>query len=380
MIAAVGSSAVWAGDATPPKQLMWKAVRRDGHVVVRPKANRPAQPARQAVATSPKQPIASSSKKPVAKAPKESVNTSKKPKQHVAALLAQKVQWQSTRPPDYRSASRIIASQVDQSQDTDNSFDDLFDTSDDDATSSSDQPAPDADIPSNDSQDIFDNSQDLFDNSQDFSMPDFEPSLAEPGRIDDLQIEDITTPDAESFVLGSPVQDDAFGSGTDPVGRSAISSVEEDCQAELAKMKDNGIDSVGLDISGSDQSGQNLPFPYQCAPTDELFADRSWAGTTYMWKASALCHKPLYFEDGRLERYGHSLGPYVQPIASGAHFFATLPILPYKMGLRTPNECVYALGHYRPGNCAPYLLNPVPISTRAVAFQTGAVLGIVALP
>ena len=371
MIAAVGSSAVWAGDATPPKQLMWKAVRRDGHVVVRPKTNRPAKPAQQAVATSPTKPVASSPTKPVVKAPTRSVTTSPESMRQVAALLAQKVQWQSTRPPDYRSASRINASQIDQSQDADNSFDDLFGTFDDDATSSSDQPSPDADIPSIDSQDIFDNSQDL-------SMPDLEPELAEPGRIDDLPIEDITTPDAELFDFGSPFQDDALDGGTEAARQSAVSSVEEDCQAELAKMKDNGIDSVGLDISAQGLAGKDIP--YQCAPTDEMFADRSWAGTTYMWKASALCHKPLYFEDGRLERYGHTLGPYVQPIASGAHFFATLPILPYKVGLRTPNECVYALGHYRPGNCAPYLLNPLPISTRAAAFQTGAVLGIVALP
>ena len=77
-----------------------------------------------------------------------------------------------------------------------------------------------------------------------------------------------------------------------------------------------------------------------------------------MWKASALCHKPLYFEDEALERYGHSWGPCLDPLVSGAHFFCKLPVLPYCMGVHPPNECMYALGHYRPGNCAPYMMRP----------------------
>jgi hypothetical protein len=94
-----------------------------------------------------------------------------------------------------------------------------------------------------------------------------------------------------------------------------------------------------------------------------------------MWKAANLCHKPLYFEQVQLERYGHSWGPYAQPIMSGVHFFGTLPILPYKMGIRTPNECVYTLGYYRPGNCAPYFVGGFPFTWRAAAFQAGTVTG-----
>jgi hypothetical protein len=50
-------------------------------------------------------------------------------------------------------------------------------------------------------------------------------------------------------------------------------------------------------------------------------------------------------------------------------------MLPYKMGLETPCECIYPLGYYRPGSCAPYLLDPFPFSVRAAAFEAGAVLG-----
>lgn len=106
------------------------------------------------------------------------------------------------------------------------------------------------------------------------------------------------------------------------------------------------------------------------------FTGRDWAPIDFTWTASALCHKPLYFEQVQLERYGHSLGPYLQPIASGAHFFLSVPALPYKMGVDPPNECVYALGYYRPGSCAPYLVPPLPISLRGALYQGGVVTGL----
>ena len=74
-------------------------------------------------------------------------------------------------------------------------------------------------------------------------------------------------------------------------------------------------------------------------------------------------------------------GPWLQPFASGAHFFLTIPMLPYKMGLEPPNECIYALGYYRPGSCAPYMLDPIPLSVRATLFEAGVVAGgIYAIP
>ena len=96
------------------------------------------------------------------------------------------------------------------------------------------------------------------------------------------------------------------------------------------------------------------------------------------WTASALCHKPLYFEEVQVERYGHTAG-IVQPFISGAHFFVNIAFLPYNMGINPPNECQYALGYYRPGNCAPWLMPPVPLSIRGAAVQAGAVAGVIAI-
>ena len=115
--------------------------------------------------------------------------------------------------------------------------------------------------------------------------------------------------------------------------------------------------------------------PPSCDLAGGDFLPRQWAPTTFMWQASGLCHKPAYFEDVHLERYGHSWGPYVQPLMSGAHFFLNIPILPYKMGLYPPNECIYTLGYYRPGSCAPYMLDPLPLSVRAALAEGGAAVG-----
>jgi len=119
--------------------------------------------------------------------------------------------------------------------------------------------------------------------------------------------------------------------------------------------------------------------PHDCPLGGAAFEARNFAPITYTWTASGLCHKPLYFEDVQLERYGHMAGPWVQPFASGAHFFLTVPILPYKMGLELPNECLYTLGYYRPGSCAPYLFDPLPLSVRGALFEAGAWVGGIAL-
>lgn len=117
-------------------------------------------------------------------------------------------------------------------------------------------------------------------------------------------------------------------------------------------------------------------FPVECPLGGGVFTERRWAPTTFTWTASALCHKPLYFEQVGVERYGHNLGPILQPFASGAHFFLTIPILPYKMGLTPPNECIYTLGYYRPGSCAPRILDPFPLSVRAALAEGGAWTGL----
>jgi len=126
---------------------------------------------------------------------------------------------------------------------------------------------------------------------------------------------------------------------------------------------------VGLEIEGVE--GEDFPCDCRLGVNVEApeFAGRHFSRTNFAWKATGTCHKPLYFEDVQLERYGHSWNPVVQPFMSAAHFFVSVPLLPYKMGLNPPGECVYTLGYYRPGSCAPYLLEPIPLSLRAAIFE-----------
>jgi hypothetical protein len=149
---------------------------------------------------------------------------------------------------------------------------------------------------------------------------------------------------------------------------------KESCDESLKNLREYTVDKVNLNIVITGTEGEDYPF--ECAVDDgQMFGGRCWEQITYMWKASALCHKPLYFEDEQLERYGHSFTPCLQPFVSGAHFFTRPFILPYCMGVEPPHECVYALGHYRPGNCAPYMCNPVPLSLRGALIQAGAATG-----
>ena len=167
----------------------------------------------------------------------------------------------------------------------------------------------------------------------------------------------------------------------DDVPIASPDEIEEDrriadtsCDESLTKLRAKTIETVNISIAVSGNEG--IDFPFECTFEENAWhSGRAWEQTTYLWKASALCHKPLYFEDPQLERYGHSFPPCCQPLISGAHFFTRLPILPYCMGVEPPMECIYSLGHYRPGSCAPYMFEPIPISYRGALFQAGAVVG-----
>jgi hypothetical protein len=115
--------------------------------------------------------------------------------------------------------------------------------------------------------------------------------------------------------------------------------------------------------------------PSECPLGGLRTMERNWIATTYPYHASALCHKPLYFEEVQLERYGHTAGPFRQPIISGAHFIISLTALPYQMAISPPTECEYSLGYYRPGNCAPWMIPPIPLSVRGAAAEVAAAVG-----
>ena len=175
---------------------------------------------------------------------------------------------------------------------------------------------------------------------------------------------DLLSPESsdESKPLEVPTLDEALAASPD------VSSGECPTPESLKR-----IQEITYDITA--KKGR---YPRECGIATTSFQPRCWAPLTFNWKASGLCHKPLYFEGVHVERYGHSWGPYLQPVVSGAHFFLSVPLLPYQMGLYPPGECIYSLGYYRPGNCAPYMLDPLPISVRASLVQAGVWTGLAA--
>ena len=120
-------------------------------------------------------------------------------------------------------------------------------------------------------------------------------------------------------------------------------------------------------------------FPNECTLGDEPFAGRSFQPICYSWAAPGLAINPLYFEEPALERYGHSCCPLIQPVISAGHFVLTVPALPWLMAIDPPNECQYVLGYYRPGECAPYVLDPIPFSVRAALVEGGVATALVFL-
>ena len=74
---------------------------------------------------------------------------------------------------------------------------------------------------------------------------------------------------------------------------------------------------------------------------------------------------------GRQRRHGR------KPAVSAAAFFGTIPILPYKLVAEPRRDCVYTLGHYRPGSYAPYRRNRIPIRADATLVEMGLITGVV---
>ena len=139
--------------------------------------------------------------------------------------------------------------------------------------------------------------------------------------------------------------------------------------------------------------GINIALPSGDLPTDNatpcwdrinevggpFAALRCWPTFVYNWNATCLCHRPLYFEQINLERHGYGCCECVQPAVSAAHFFATIPALPYCMAAQCPSECVYTLGHYRPGSCPPWRHHWPSCDPLAAAAEGGVWTGMIFL-
>lgn len=160
-------------------------------------------------------------------------------------------------------------------------------------------------------------------------------------------------------------------------GPAAIAS-PSDLPSETTQILNSSIrvSDVSTDQIGSGRVPPQgvLPGEEQIALPDGVARGASWK--CVHWAPSSICHYPLYFEDAMLERHGHEKFCRLQPLISGAKFFAALPLLPYKQALQGPAQGIYALGNYRAGSPAPALRQRLPWDRNAAAIETLSIGGL----
>lgn len=211
--------------------------------------------------------------------------------------------------------------------------------------------------------------------------------------------------DEQAFVRLAPVQDPLIQNPLNSPSPSDVPVQRDDFGLDNYRGSDNLV--VAPSIFGEDRTavieGKKLIIPALIAPTTDVsqignrnlpkdfggenltariplpegFADREpeWALTAYFWQAPNTFSHPLYFEEVMLERHGHERYRALQPMISGAKFFATLPMLPYLMTVQPACDFDYHLGYFRPGSCAPPLLQRPPYERRAAINQAAATAG-----
>ena len=195
-------------------------------------------------------------------------------------------------------------------------------------------------------------------------------------------VEENTANDPELATYGDTIlaQANHPPTATNAAVRPQETDYEKDCQLSREYLLDRKLSGITLNIAVHGKPGED--FPVSCdLETEPLPLNHYRLGEqellNFTWTASGLCHKPLYFEEVQAERYGHTIGLLNQPFLSAAHFFCNAAVLPYKIGMRPPQECVYPLGRYRVGSYAPRYIPAMPISIRGGLLQAGGVLAAV---
>jgi len=231
-------------------------------------------------------------------------------------------------------------------------------------------------------------------------LPEPMPAVAPPVKAAPAPMDDAAEPMTPPPVppMTQPMQEEAISpSDALPPTPQPLPSVADD-RGRLTGKPDSFFESLTpedreilYDGKLADQFGIGRTFDYEVdgkevePPTniaakvfsqepEENFPNgyhRDWYPMVAMWEAPAFYHRPLYFEEVNLERYGHT-HPHLQPVYSAAHFFANTLALPYKMGAYHPCERIYTLGHYRPGDCNPHDIHTTPFTWKGVVY-TGAV-------
>jgi hypothetical protein len=212
--------------------------------------------------------------------------------------------------------------------------------------------------------------------------------LVETANFIDLPSTVLDEESSPSDFLKTYTQDEDKATGQQEVkAEEALKTADENAQSStsprdgLTPMQNRELTLQVYAVSTSEKGiGTGLVPESGRMKKDKVYlptgASRGMQYTHVCWRASNIRHFPLYFEDAMLERHGHTrcfLGYEVaQSFVSGAKFFGTIPLLPYLGTLRPRHDCVYALGHYRPGSCAPCLRDNIPYDAKAAIVESAS--------
>lgn len=182
--------------------------------------------------------------------------------------------------------------------------------------------------------------------------------------------EDVPSPPLEEDAITEPVEERVADPGYATLpAKSSLRAPRK--ISEISPKYDLQVDDDIRTFARQQASQYGLQFGGGVYPA------REFQGLVYQWEPSNLFHYPLYFEDPALERYGHTSGPVSQPIRSIARFGTQVVFLPYQMTIDPICTPKYALGWYRPGDCAPKLKYQPPLNATAAAVQAGVISGLI---
>ena len=228
-----------------------------------------------------------------------------------------------------------------------------------------------------------------------------ESQAVEPGRLPQSSERHDFADEPSVFVLVSqdgeqgndgpsavpPAPADKFDPGlfqaapvNDSVGVDVVESAYQKVDSDPRNLKSIRDIQPFADYQPGTHIEQDLD-PEFVAPAEVELGDvsdggRNYEAILYQWQASNLHHNPLYFQDAGLERYGHVHHELVQPFVSVGKFGLQLIGLPYQMTIDPVCKKQYALGYYRPGECAPKQTHQIPWNSTAALNQAAVVTGL----
>ena len=155
----------------------------------------------------------------------------------------------------------------------------------------------------------------------------------------------------------------ALAAADAPAGPSLVAFADEqpgsdECKTfEVVPLQMLTVDTRPVDQPGPVELTDDRPtdcasYKYRDSPTVFLGGQGGACGVDLwpVWPAAQFCHRPLYFEDVCVERYGCTRC--CQPAASACHFFGSALLLPIQLCLEPPTTCVAT---------PPYCFGPRPI-------------------